>query len=97
MCKSNLLVCIFVSLSLSACANQSHDHEDDHHEASMPDYVQTHLCKDPRPQMCTMDYQPVCASLKDGSQQTFSNGCTACGDATVESWETGQCALDESM
>jgi hypothetical protein len=39
-----------------------------------------------------MDYRPVCASLTDGSVKTYSNGCTACGDAAVSSWIEGACA-----
>jgi len=49
-------------------------------------------CAEPRPQVCTMDYRPVCASLTDGSVKTYSNGCTACGDAAVSSWIEGACA-----
>ena len=49
-------------------------------------------CEEPRPQVCTMDYRPVCASLTDGSVKTYSNGCTACGDAAVSSWIESACA-----
>ena len=48
-------------------------------------------CEEPRPQVCTMDYRPVCASLADGSVKTYSNGCSACGDASVSSWTEGAC------
>ncbi len=34
-------------------------------------------CTAPRPKVCTMDYKPVCAQLKDGSFKTYSNGCSA--------------------
>jgi len=30
----------------------------------------------PRPQLCTMQYQPVCAR-RDGDRQTFTNACLA--------------------
>jgi hypothetical protein len=49
------------------------------------------FCEDPRPQVCTMDYRPVCATLNDGSTQTYSNGCGACADAKVVSWIESAC------
>jgi hypothetical protein len=48
-------------------------------------------CTDPRPQVCTQDYRPVCAVLQDGSFQTFSNGCSACSDPTVTGYREGAC------
>jgi hypothetical protein len=51
----------------------------------------TQVCEEPRPQVCTMDYRPVCASLTDGGIKTYANGCTACGDAAVSSWTEGAC------
>jgi len=51
----------------------------------------TQECEEPRPQVCTMDYRPVCASLTDGGIKTYANGCTACGDAAVSSWIEGAC------
>jgi hypothetical protein len=49
------------------------------------------VCTDPRPQLCTMDYRPVCAQLKKGSFKTYSNGCTACSDLLVTAYEEGVC------
>lgn len=49
------------------------------------------VCEDPRPQACTMDYTPVCATLADGSVKTYSNGCGACADANVSSWVADAC------
>ena len=51
----------------------------------------TNLCEEPRPQICTMDYRPVCGTLSDGSVKTYANGCGACGDANVVSWVEGEC------
>ena len=48
-------------------------------------------CTDPRPQMCTQDYRPVCADLKDGSTKTYSNGCMACSDPKVVGYYQGAC------
>ena len=49
------------------------------------------VCTDPRPQVCTMDYRPVCAQLEDGSFKTYSNGCTSCTDQEVTGYTEGAC------
>ena len=48
-------------------------------------------CPEVRPEMCTMDYNPVCGSLSDGSFKTYSNGCGACSDRNVKSFTPGEC------
>ena len=48
-------------------------------------------CSDPRPQMCTMDYRPVCAVLATGRSKTYSNGCGACSDTSVQGYNPGAC------
>ncbi len=48
-------------------------------------------CTEPRPQVCTQDYQPVCAVLQDGSLKTYSNGCSACSDPAVTGYREGTC------
>ena len=48
-------------------------------------------CKDPRPQICTANYDPVCGLHKDHSTETYSNGCDACANAKVISWNKGKC------
>ena len=51
-------------------------------------------CADPRPQICTMDYTPVCATRDSGSHcattaceptetATYANACMACADPAV--------------
>ena len=47
------------------------------------------LCADPRPQMCTMNYLPVCGVLEDNSQKTYSNACSACSDGNVVGSQRG--------
>ena len=49
------------------------------------------ICEEPRPQVCTMEYRPVCASLSDGSMKTYASGCSACGDTQVQSWVENEC------
>ncbi len=48
-------------------------------------------CEDPRPQICTANYDPVCGRLEDGSDKTYANGCSACGDAAVTGHRPGAC------
>jgi len=49
-------------------------------------------CTEPRPEICTMQYLPVCANLKDGSAKTYSSGCSACSDVNVVSYMPEECA-----
>ena len=59
-------------------------------------------CTDPRPQICTQEYIPVCATKDTGircvttpcpstEKVTYPNACTACADAKVYSYVTGAC------
>lgn len=48
-------------------------------------------CHTPRPQVCTMEYDPVCAVLDDGERKQYANGCSACGDAAVTGYLPGPC------
>jgi len=47
-------------------------------------------CTDPRPQICTMQYDPVCAKLEIGSK-TYATDCTACSDHAVRGYYPGAC------
>jgi hypothetical protein len=47
-----------------------------------PDPIET-SCTYPRPEMCAMDYAPVCGLLNNGERQSYSNGCVACIDLNV--------------
>ncbi|HBE91456.1 MAG TPA: hypothetical protein DDW55_02650 [Gammaproteobacteria bacterium] len=63
------------------------------HEISLPSLQQAKptKCTDPRPQLCTMDYQPVCAKKSDGTHRTYANGCGACSDSEVIEYLAGEC------
>lgn len=61
--------------------------------AEKPDVgeVETVICRDPRPQACTMEYDPVCGERKDSTSKTYSNGCQACSDSQVIHYRNGEC------
>lgn len=48
-------------------------------------------CTEPRPEICTMEYDPVCATHEDGSSKTYSTGCTACSHKEVMGYNSGEC------
>ena len=52
------------------------------------------LCTDPRPQMCSEIYQPVCGFTKDGTSHTYSNACFACVKPEVVRSTPGECKKD---
>lgn len=52
------------------------------------------VCKDPRPQICTTEYNPVCARYNDGRKKTESTGCIACGNHEVTGYIMGVCKTD---
>ena len=81
--KMGLLVLLTWPLLLGGCAATTADTQS---------LVKLQGCEEPRPQVCTMDYRPVCASLSGGGWKTFSNGCSACADSSVEGWSDGACA-----
>jgi len=77
MPRSTLIILIGF---LSACANNS---------TESPSSIT--LCKDPRPQICTMIYAPVCGTNKDGERSTYASDCSACAIAEVTGFEQGKC------
>ena len=48
-------------------------------------------CADPRPQVCTMEYAPVCAALNAGGSREYSSACNACADDAVTGYADGAC------
>lgn len=63
-------------------------------------------CPQERPQICTKEYDPVCAQVDTGvrcirapcpdasEERTFSNACTACADPEVFAWRAGASGED---
>ncbi len=48
-------------------------------------------CSEPRPQVCTMEYAPACATLIAGGQKEYASGCNACADDAVAGYVPGSC------
>lgn len=76
-----------LSLLLVACATTSEEKID----LNEPGALDIILCEEPRPQICTREYDPVCATLKDGSTRTGATGCTSCSDFEVVGYKVGAC------
>lgn len=80
-----LTVVVVTSFFITACS------PDATNSKGAPVEAELTACTDPRPQICTADYNPVCGSLGGDSHKTFSNGCSACSDAAVSGHRPGAC------
>jgi len=54
-------------------------------------------CINPKPQICTREYRPVCGFEEDGNHKTYSNACTACASPDVISYCEGDCNKEKSL
>ncbi len=82
-------------LGLTAC-NQDIPPADNHADAAMTQ------CADPRPEICTFEYNPVCGLQDTGIRcvttpcpseewRTYGNACSACADEKVSGYKAGAC------
>lgn len=84
-----------LAISLTACA--SHSLSDGNNEVTLS--KQDTRCKDPRPEICTREYRPVCALVENDqgeqngklSRKTYATWCTACADPRVQGYSQGEC------
>ena len=51
-------------------------------------HQQKTFCKSPRSHICPMIYMPVCGKP---TYKTYSNGCVACSDESVDYYIKGKC------
>lgn len=58
----------------------------------LPPPADATACVAPRPEVCTMEYRPVCGLHEAGSSRTYSNACSACADPGVVAHTAGTCA-----
>jgi hypothetical protein len=82
-----LALLIFVLLAMGGCAVT----EPTKSNEMKPDNPKRQICREPRPEMCTQQYDPVCGQFSRGGSQTYSNWCSACSDKAVESYVPGEC------
>jgi hypothetical protein len=52
-------------------------------------------CAAARPQVCTMEYMPVCGQLIEGGERDYSSACNACADDAVASYAPGACEKEQ--
>lgn len=85
-------LCSLVLLSLGAvgCATTSEEKNENFNEPGALDII---ICEEPRSEICTREYDPVCATLQDGSTKTGSTGCTSCSDPQVVGYKKGACGI----
>ena len=53
------------------------------------------ICTEPRPEVCTMDYTPVCGLRNIAGKEewkTYSNACSACSDPAVTGYRKDACS-----
>jgi len=84
---------LLVSLSQLSVACATYNEKNDINDINEPGALDLIICEEPRPQICTREYDPVCASLKDGNTKTGSTGCTACSDQEVVGYKKGACGI----
>lgn len=82
-----LLSILLPALGLAAC-----------HKPALPPAPASPLSNHCAPRACTMQYDPVCATIKHNGiehQQTFSNTCMVCTDAgSISAIRKGACDAD---
>ncbi|WP_432454592.1 MULTISPECIES: hypothetical protein [unclassified Agarivorans] len=59
-------------------------------QTSAPLLNADNICQSPRPELCSMQYDPVCAEVA-GKLKEYGNACSACGDVEVNSYQQGAC------
>lgn len=88
LCSSSLFA---LSILAVGCATTTSEEKND--MLDEPGALDIILCEEPRPQICTREYDPVCATLQDGTTRTGSTGCTSCSDPQVVGYIKGACGI----
>ena len=91
-------------LAALACSTDGEAPADPAAPAAPPaDEVELTRCTDPRPEICTQHYDPVCGRRDTGVRcvtepcdgafelRTYANACAACSDAKVDGHRPGAC------
>jgi hypothetical protein len=82
-----LALLIFLILVMIGCAATESTKSNEMRQ----DNPERQICREPRPEMCTQQYDPVCGQFIRGGSQIYSNWCSACSDKAVESYVPGEC------
>jgi hypothetical protein len=85
-----MLTLVSLGSLITGCATTSEEQNNINNEPGALDLI---LCEEPRPQICTREYDPVCATLQDGSSKTAATGCTSCSDPAVVGYSKGACGI----
>ena len=72
-----IAVVLVALLALSGCSSPPPETS-----LSQPSQPQP-ACPEPRPQVCTMEFNPVCGELLAGGYREYSSPCNACADDAV--------------
>ncbi len=86
--QNTFFTSIVLTLAISACSSSS-EIEEAASSIELPESAS--MCQEPRPQVCTMIYKPVCAYDKAGSTNTEASDCSACAKADVIAYTDGEC------
>ncbi len=101
--KYPALIATALLFLLSACCTQHGDEVTQFQPEPAPTTDQHVVnCPEQRPEICTREYRPVCATRDTGvrcvttpcpstEQRTYSNGCSACADEKVISYRLDAC------
>jgi hypothetical protein len=92
--NSRIILLVSLSLLSVACATlYDEENENENNNYNEPGALDLILCEEPRPQICTREYNPVCATLQNGGAETHSTGCTSCSDPDVVGYKMGACGM----
>lgn len=105
-----MTVLISIAISMTACASTCGNMPPAASQTPTPTPIPAEssaptlaTCPEERPQACTFDYRPVCATVDTGvrcvttpcpstEQKTYGNACSACADEKVIGHVPGECA-----
>jgi len=89
-----MFIVLAVSLWVTACNQSSAMKHSDTHNSANQDFGRQDrelACKEPRPEICTMEYLPVCGLSSDEFDKTYASACTACSNPQVNGYRKGAC------
>ena len=66
--------------------------KDDHSGTDSDMDAELEMCVDPRPEICTMEFAPVCGMRDGGEKESYPNGCGACSNQEIVGYLPGECA-----